>query len=374
MKEIKAILEAYDRAVSSEAPPVALATVVHVRGSSYRRPGARMLMFERGRWIGAISGGCLEGDALRRAQEVTRSGEPRLVTYDTTNDADARSLGVGLGCQGVIDVLIEPLVHPAAQQHLDSLRTLAERREASVLATVFRTEGTLELPLALHQLVSRQEPIAPLSTDSIDEVLQQERSAVRTFTTAEGSADVLLEYVAPELEVLIFGAGFDAQPVVTLAHQLGWRVVVTDDCVVHVAPKRFPEASCVVYAGRTEAVPQLQPGRFSAAVLLSHNYEYDLAVLRTLLPTEVAYIGILGPRKKWERMQDALAAEGAPTEDPRIFSPIGLDLGAETPEEIALSIVAEIQAFFRKRTGGMLRNKTGPIHVPIDSKNVELSL
>ena len=316
INEFQQLIDAY-RQTDFTRRRAALATVVGLRGSGYRRPGARMYITDDGKWTGAISGGCLEGDALRKAREVMSSGQSRVVVYDTS-DPEGENFGIGLGCNGVLDVLLEP-VDP-------------------------------------HDPGNRLETLARIIRDR----------CVTTLETPLPDGSVFAETLRPDIQLLVFGAGYDAVPLVQLARQVGWRVVITDDCVAHLMPKRFAAADEMVAIPRDEVAEKLPIDEFSAAVLLSHNYTYDRAVLEQLLQTAIPYIGLLGPKKRG----DALLGEVAglkPGDTDRVFWPVGLDLGAETPQEIALSVVAEIQAFFRRGSARSLKVKKAPIHQPDDA-------
>ncbi len=196
-------------------------------------------------------------------------------------------------------------------------------------------------------------------------VMQVGKPLTAMIPLVGGFVDVFIERLDPGIELVIFGAGYDTIPLTRLATEIGWRVTVTEDCIAHLAPKRFPEATCLLYANADAVTDKLVFTDQTAAVLMSHNYTYDLAVLTKLLPTEVPYIGVLGPRKRYEKMKNQWKKTGqsfAPSALKRVHSPIGLDLGAETPDEIALSILSEIKAFFSQRTGGFLTDRPGPIH------------
>lgn len=190
-------------------------------------------------------------------------------------------------------------------------------------------------------------------------------SVTKLFPLTSGTVEVFMERIDPGIELIIFGAGYDVVPVARLARELGWQVTVTDDCVAHLSPKRFPAATCVLFADRNAAIDQLTITGRTAAVLMSHNFDYDRAVLQTLLTTDIPYIGMLGPRKRFDKMRAEFDKAGPFVADAhfdRVHAPIGLDLGAETPDEIALSIIAEVKAFFTKRPGGFLKDNPGPIH------------
>jgi len=285
MHELERILETI-----RATPRGILVTVVRTHGSTYRRAGARAVIGEDGRAVGAISGGCLERDLAERIKPWLADMQPRIVTYDSTR-ADDLVFGMGLGCRGVLDLLIEPFdaAHPPR---------LLE----------FRWNG--------------REPVE--------------------WTTTLPDGETLVEIVRPQRAIIIFGGGADVEPVVRSAQQIGWRadVVTTREPVdVH---------------------------DYDAAVVMTHNFPRDVEILRMLLASHIAYIGLLGPRSRGDEL---LAELGVPR-DARIFSPIGLDLGAETPEEIALSIVAEIQAVLNARSARTLRELDEPIHEP---RNTTLS-
>ncbi|MFD2932318.1 XdhC family protein [Spirosoma flavum] len=374
MKEISRIVEVFEQIDFSQRK-AALATVVWVEGSSYRRPGARMLITDDGRWEGAISGGCLEGDALRKARQVMLDGQPIVVTYDTMDDG-ANSFGVGLGCNGIIDVLIEPIDPNSPQNPVALLKEFTQRRDVRALATVLKSNDFTGLMPGNRFVLTQQtaESIPGWLHDDMYDVFSTGKPLTRTYSILSGSAEVFIERIDPGIELVIFGAGYDVVPVAKLARDLGWQVTVTDDCVAHLSPKRFPVATCVLYADRQAVTDQLTITNRTAAVLMSHNFNYDRAVLQKLLATDVPYIGMLGPRKRFDKMQAEFEKDGlnfSETALSRVHAPIGLDLGAETPDEIALSIMAEIKAFFTKGAGGFLKDKPGPIHERLSGNSSE---
>lgn len=368
MKEIRKIIELYQQIDFSQRK-VALATVVRVEGSSYRRPGAKMLITDDGRWVGAISGGCLEGDALRKARQVMRDGKPMMVTYDTMND-DANSLGVGLGCNGIIDVFIEPIDPDYFQEHsLYFWKQCTTKRSAFIEIKVVKAP---ESYTGIRHLILTDSDSEPgfinfpeeeqLRQD-MNQTWQSGRSQVHTY--ASDTIEVFIESIQPEIQLIIFGGGYDVPPLVEMAKVLGWHVTVTEDCIAHVAPKRFPGADAVLLVDRNNILSELSFTERTATVLMSHGYKYDKAILEQLLVSDVGYIGVLGPRKRYEKMlgeweeADKLFDDNRLTE---VHSPIGLEIGAETPDEIALAIVSEIQAHFHNKSGTPLRFKQGPIH------------
>ncbi|MBF9237333.1 XdhC family protein [Hymenobacter sp. BT683] len=377
MTELQRLLLAYDQHRAA-ARPCALATVVEVLGSAYRRPGARMLVTDDGQLTGAISGGCLEGDARQRARQAIFRGQPALVTYDTRDEDDPRH-GLGPGCQGVVRILLEPLDFAAPDNPVELLRSFAQHPESTVLVTVFETDAASGLLAAVGQrqlstatgVVHTTPFLTQLTEDSaltaaIQSTLADGTAQVLDLETTDGSIRAVLERLTPPLRLIIYGAGNDAQPLVRLAASLGWHITVLDGRPNLATVARFPEAA-EVRVVPVAAIPDENPGE-AYAVLLSHNYAYDLAALALHIPAATPYIGLLGPRLKAARLLDELdlsEAEIAQLLSTRLHSPIGLDLGSETPEEIALAIVAEIQAKHQQRNGRPLRERAGTVHVPI---------
>ena len=372
MTELQRLFHAYDQHRAASRP-CALATVVEVLGSAYRRPGARMLVTEDGELTGAISGGCLEGDARQRARRAIFQGEPALVTYDTRDEDDPRH-GLGPGCQGVVRILLEPLHFEDQANALEILRSFAQHPAPAVLATVFETDAAgLKAAVGQRLLLAetgavRGTPLlaAPLA-EAARATLAQGQSRVLDIDTDAGPVRALLEVLTPPLRLVVYGAGNDAQPLVHLAAALGWHITVVDGRPNLATAVRFPEAAAVRLLPVRELAAAV-PDPLAYHVLLSHNYAYDLAALQTLLGSPAPYIGLLGPRLKAQRLLDEL--DPAPTAlveqlRARLRSPIGLDLGSETPEEIALCVVAEIQAQRSGRQGRPLRERAGTVHVPV---------
>ena len=327
-KELSLILEA----IKKDPDPFqnkALVTVVDLEGSGYRRVGARMLVGNDGRWTGAISGGCLEGHALRIARQVMRTGEPQLITYDTRTDTAAQDLGASLGCNGVLRVWIEPMT-PDLKAFLNLLHTAFQGRERKWIARILEPKSSTWI---------EDSDLLPWQKE---EGLQQIKKEGQTVMAA-------VEEVIPTIRLLIFGGGYDAEPLTRLANELGWRTTVTDDCAAKALPVRFPRAEQVVHLPREQAVDHLTPDQFTAAVLISHNYKYDLP-----------YIGMLGPVKRFHRMNEEMG--GILKGNPAIHAPIGLDIGGQTPFGIAMAIASEIKAVFAGRSAGKLKDRKGAIH------------
>ncbi len=364
MDELARIVEAFEK-TDFKKHRAAMATVIKVIGSSYRSPGARMYITDDGRWVGSISGGCLEGDALRKARSVMSSGIPQVITYDTMDD-DNNSLGVGLGCNGIIHIFLEPVT----EQHnpIQFLQSIKQKEVTCALATVFYSEHEgITVGSKFFQMESGAEILEPHYESiyfELNKALKGHYSETKPLQIEGKLCEVFLEVFQPPIDLLIFGGGYDAQPVAKFAHQLGWNVTILDECVAHLIPINFPDAN-LAGCQRHEVTKNIKIKPFSAAVLMSHNFYYDLEVLKQLLPTDIKYIGILGPKKKGDKMFESLQNEQiqlSQEDKLRIHNPIGLDIGADTPEEIAFSIIGEIKAKFSSRSAGFLKYKSGPIH------------
>jgi xanthine/CO dehydrogenase XdhC/CoxF family maturation factor len=365
MKEIRAILEAYQKA--EENQKMALATVVRVEGSSYRRPGARMLVSENGNWVGGISGGCLEGDALRKAKLAILKDKPSLITYDTTED-DAQQIGVGLGCNGIIDVLIAPL-DDGQPNPIRLLENCMHSRMPQILLTVTQVEGhfaTLGMG-SMHHYTNEErlrehiqhDLLADRLLEGISAALEQERPLTQTYELEEGHLTYFIEYLPPALHLYLFGGNYDVFPMAQLAKDIGHLVTVVAN-PAKLSRSLFRLADQVLPKDGDITIDQ-----HTACILMAHDYKTDMNNLQKLLQTDVPYIGMLGPRKRTNKMLSAFAERGIQLDDAdheRLHSPVGLDIGATSPEEIALSILAEIRAYFAGRQGGFLKERKGTIH------------
>ncbi|WP_316826210.1 XdhC family protein [Pedobacter miscanthi] len=362
MKEIADIIAAYQSAIK-ENRKTALATVVKVEGSSYRRPGARMLITEDGMLTGAISGGCLEGDALRKALAAIHQGENKLVTYDTTDEDDAK-FGIQLGCNGIVHILFEPIFADDDLNPIEILKAANSRREDCVIVTLFALEhkkqpGSIMLFRAKDILEKIQDEISGTIKNDAFDVLKLKLSRFETYHIDGKDFDAFLEFIPPPIQLVIAGAGNDVQPLVEMADILGWEIIVADGRHTHCSLQRFPKARQILIAKPEKILPQIEIDGQTAFVLMTHNYNYDVELLNLLLATNAPYIGTLGPKSKLIRMLEEI---DQPKEESRIYGPIGLDIGAETAEEIAISIIAEIKTIFSGASAGLLREKKNPIH------------
>ena len=362
MKEIIDIINAFDKA-RDEGKNTALATVVHVEGSSYRKEGARMLITEDGELTGAISGGCLEGDALRKALFVMQEKKAKLVIYDTSDEDDIE-VGYQLGCNGIIHVLIEPINNDDLVNPISLLKEAIANRGKAIIVTVFSLKnnssqkGTCLLSKesgTVMETIHDKVLLDKLMVD-VTSVLQNNQSSIRKYVYDDNELTAFINILKPQVTLILVGAGNDAIPLVTMGEVIGWKVVVVDGRANYANKKRF-SSGCQVMVSKAEQIfSSIEIDDQTMFVLMTHNYNYDLAVLRQLILLNARYIGILGSRNKLNRMIEELSAEGidANKELSNVYSPVGLDIGAETPEEIALSIMAEIQAILSDKSGNHL--------------------
>ena len=330
MKELPAIIAAL---LQPDAQPAVLATLVNVEGSSYRRPGARLLVRLNRDRIGSISGGCLEEDVVARAARVHATGQPDAVVYDTTSENDL-VWGVGLGCHGIVRVLLEKVTPQAPW--VSAVAQNFARRRSTVLAVTHGGDATTGWGTRLAAPGDCADP---------------ER--------------LFVEVVPPPTALVIFGAGDDAQPLARLAKELGWYVTIADPRAALATAGRFPHADALVVAGAHELADKVSPDAQTLAVVMTHHYVHDVPLLRALLGRPLAYLGLLGPRKRAEKIVADLEREGvvvSPEQRARLHAPVGLDLGADSPEQVALSIVAEIQSVLTGRNARPLRERVQPIH------------
>jgi xanthine dehydrogenase accessory factor len=349
--------------------PMALGILVHTVGSTYRKPGALLLMAADGQYAGLISGGCLEGDLGERARAVIATGEAALVTYDLRN-ADDLVWGLGLGCEGAMHVLVlrvgpreewQPLAHLAAAlaAHAPTaIGVLTESRDEALPMGALLLPGAPAPATEPVPAASAAVAAAPLAARALppQAAALLEPATLAALAAAPGAAAVgwlegpearwklLLLPLALPPRLLLLGAGPDALPVVDFAARLQWRVTVADHRPAYAVPSHFPLAERVLLARPQEIAQALDLGRFDAAVVMSHHLPSDLEYLRALSVSPVAYVGLLGPPARREKLLAELGPEAQPLR-PRLRAPVGFDLGGRTPEAIALAIVAEVHAF-----------------------------
>ncbi|MGH8415798.1 MAG: XdhC family protein [Pseudomonas sp.] len=379
MNDLSSLLDALDQAQTGQQE-VVIATVVKVEGSAYRRPGARMIIAQLGDATGTVSGGCLESDVSKKAWWFTANGKPTIRTYSTGEDDDEleeAELSFGLGCNGTVHILFERVhaqvadLQPASLV-VNVLREVKASGEGAALATVIGSRDERHVavgervalsPSSGLQVQMRERWLARLIADDLQAVLDGRRSATRTYEGAGGDIEVLLEYIPAPRRLVIFGAGHDASPLVSMARLQGWHITLIDARAHFARVQRFPDADRVL-AAPLEPWPELAAMVADAAVVvMTHSLTQDRHWLGQVLQCAPRYIGQLGPRSRTERLLDELPEQDceAPAMS-RLHYPVGLDLGGDTPDSVALSMLAEINAVFNGRNGSMLKFREASIH------------
>jgi len=356
------------RRVRLDGGQAAAATVVRVHGSAYRREGTRMHVRQDGSYECALSGGCLEPAVAAAAARVLETGEPALVAYDLADDS---VWGLNLGCSGAVDILIERLDDDDV---IAAWLQVLERGDAAVLVTPLGRAGGRRIVRRSGPAVGRLTPPA-LESDADAEALDRLAAPYpASGTTRLGEADVFFEVNHAPPALVVFGAGHDAVPLVRQAWALGFDVTVVDARAAYLRADLFPGASlaCVPFDDLGAAVT-IPPGGF--VVVMNHHLDRDRAALALALTSAAAYIGVLGPRPRFVRLIDELRRQGRAVPEEalaRVRSPVGLALGAETPEEVAMAVVAEMLAVQRGFTGGPLSG-AARLHQPAATRSLARS-
>ncbi|HEX9487432.1 MAG TPA: XdhC family protein [Gemmatimonadales bacterium] len=352
--ETRAVLD-FVSAARTAGKRVALATVVRVRGSAYRHEGAKLAVAEDGGTAGNVSGGCLEQDVREVALQVIRTGKPELRSYCSSAD-EVAAWDLGVGCEGQVDVYLEP-AEPRMRE-----RALLDERQPFVacglipgkgerlIVTASRTEGDLGSPDATARAATKAR-----------ELLETGESGIHDIAGRALFFDVLV----PPPQLVVLGAGDDARPLVRFAADVGFRVVVVDRRPGYLTVDRFPAAAALVQTAGDALDNALSLDADCYAVVMNHNVADDQAYLRALLKTPVGYVGMLGPRQRTERILRNLAAQ-SPMDDARVYGPVGLDIGTDGAEQVALAVIAEILAVRSGRRARSLRERRAAIHAPTD--------
>lgn len=346
---IPALLEFYRKHCSEES--LVLATVIETEGSTYRKPGAMMLISADGEFEGMISGGCLEGDLLHHAATVFASGKPAFITYDMHADDDL-VWSLGLGCDGIINLLLQRLDRDDDFAFLKQLEDSFRNRRSSLLAIVTSKGGTL--PPGSCGLLDNSD-----ISDGEELLLSVLRDAAEDWPSwrfrrvaiddGDGMIGIMVIHVPRQTRVLVCGAGPDAVPVVQALTELDWDIQVVDHRPAFAKSNRFPE-KCKLMQSRPERLHEsVVLDGLDAVLIMSHHLENDAAYLREVLPHEIPYLGVLGPRARREKLREMSSCDAG-----RLHGPVGLDIGAELPSAIALSVAAEIHAVLNERDGRSL--------------------
>jgi len=348
------LLPLFERARGSDEPLV-LATVIRTGGSTYAKPGAQMLIAADGEYAGLLSGGCLEGDLREHARGVARTGDARIVSYDLRSTTD-QIFGLGAGCEGAMDILLTRI---APQEHWFPLGEMAAGylagRSLPLAFVVATNDPAIPLGLTLADGLARR------NGDTAHGMLTDLERAARAAPESGASASGVIRVTAPDVEIfattiaappriLLLGGGPDAQPVATLGAFLGWRVTIVDHRSTYLSPGRFPSGATLIESRAVDVAAAVPLNEFSAAIVMSHHLDSDLAYLRALAGSTVPYVGLLGPAARREKLLVDLGADAQKLRS-RLRAPVGLDIGGRAPESIALSIVGEVHAVLAGRGG-----------------------
>ncbi len=353
MKEICEILHAVGEMADSER--AILATVVDLKGSGYRLPGARMLIKANGDATGTVSGGCLEADVLERAKRVLATGRAEVFTYDTTADENS-VFSLNMGCRGVMRILLESV--DQTSEIISALRKgRSERKWITAAVIIGGSENIGERTFLGTSSDSKPNLEADLSTFA-DASANFE--TIR-YESENGTIEYAFEKITPPVQLYILGAGADAAPLAETAHGLGWEVNVCDHRPAFLTAERFPTCDALVGLDR-DKVAEWDVDKLTAFVLMNHNYDRDKAMLPGALASNAFYVGALGPKKRTRQILDELGSPFNEEQLSRLRAPAGLDIGADTPEAIAISIIAEIQSVLKNRKGGPLRDRQASIY------------
>ncbi len=359
--ELSRLLDALHRLRHSSAEPrAALATLTRTRGSTFRRPGTHMLVLHDGSVVCELSGGCPQRDIVARALEVVASGEPRLVTYNSESGLDVL---MEMGCGGELEILIEPLSPPRTMDFVDALAQCLGARIEARLATVFAIDGRLIAP---RRMVCRERQVLFDATDdaaihrTVAEACasRRQRGAVTLcLPSPHGALDVLIESVQPPHALVVIGSSAAARALLPLSTALGWQTTLVDHDPARLQAPDLPPGLRMLCTEPQRLHEALPLDGHTSVVVMTHNLERDIAWLAALRAAPVAYVGSLGSRERVARMRHAPELGGL-----HLHAPAGLDIGSETPEEIALAVAAEIMAVINHRSGGPLRDNDGAIH------------
>ena len=345
---------------------IVLATIIETLGSSYQKAGARMLITASGELYGLLGGGCVEGDLKEKAGTVFRDGQAKLVFYDMRAPAYA-IWGLGLGCNGAVRILLQRLSGADDYRPLSLIENVTSQRKTGVLVTVYESTDPVWQPGTCFMLDCEQSDTAIAQNSpaffagAARMALLADKPLTRTHQYDGHELKAFYDIIKPPSHLLVIGAGPDAVPVVQLAKDLGWRVTIVDHRPAWTTPERFPCADQLLHCYPEELAGSVALDQVHAMVLMTHNIEYDERYLKVIAAGNIPYVGLLGPAARRDRLLDSLA-EMAGRIQGRVFGPAGLDIGAETPEEIALAIMAEIQAVMHRRDGGQLYNNPRPLH------------
>ena len=369
MHELQAIINVFEVS-KQKRENTFLATIVNTFGSTYRQKGAKMLITETGEMIGTLSGGCVENDIWQYTKQI--ANEPLLINYDATSDEDL-IWGFGLGCNGAVQILLEKLDRLNHLSPLNLITKCLKHKKHGAIATIFAVEGKVNLKIGSRFIVypdditytDIQEPNLKnaIAADTIA-TKNTQQSTVNKYQLSSASVEVFIEPIKPPTSLIIFGAGRDVLPVVKLVKAIGWQVTVVDCRAQEKTYQRFALADRIILTRRDIISQQISVEENTVAVVMTHNYFDDRDIIKFLLPSKIPYLGVMGSKNRIAKIIEEL--NPTKTQLEKLYSPIGLDIGADTPAEIAGAIVSEIQAVLTKRNAGFLKHRSQPLHQKYD--------
>ncbi|UTR09946.1 XdhC family protein [Evansella sp. LMS18] len=365
-------------AEAKEGRKTAVATVIQVKGSAYRREGAKMLIGEQGILAGMISGGCLEPDVEETAKAVMETGKPELKTYHMDEEL---VWGLGLGCPGTVDIYIEPFSAENDEAAFGSWSDSVQKEIPAVLCTIIKGSPQENISAGDRFCIKREglygkclntelaEKATELALKKLGE--QNPKSGTTVLSIGENKIEVFLDVYVPPPGLLIFGAGHDAIPLAKRSTEFGFKTTLVDPRPGYNTKELFPGSDCILLDPAKVEKDDLIITERTYVVIMNHHLERDVKSLALALNSSAPYVGVLGPRSRLERLLDRLEEEGLNfTEDQldeKLFGPVGLDIGADSADEIALSIMAEVLAVKNGHAGGFLRERQA-IHQPVNIK------
>ena len=369
MHELQEIIKAFE-VNQQQGENTFLATIVNSFGSTYRQKGAKMLITETGEIVGTLSGGCVENDIFQYTKQI--SDEPLLISYDATSEEDL-IWGFGLGCNGAVQILLEKLDYSWKLSPLNLINECLTNKKHGAIATIFEIEGEIDVKLGSRFFVYpdntthtdiQEQNLKKAITDDTISAKNTRQSTVNKYQSSLGSVDVFIEVITPPLSLIIFGAGRDVLPVAKLAKAIGWQVTVVDCRAQEKTYQRFAFADNIILTRRDIISQQISVDENDVAVVMTHNYFDDYNIIKFLLPTKISYLGVMGSKNRIAKIIEDL--NPTKTQLEKLYSPIGLDIGADTPAEIANSIISEIQAVSSKRNASFLKYRSQPLHQKYD--------
>ncbi|MGK7957861.1 MAG: XdhC family protein [Crocosphaera sp.] len=375
MHELQEIINAF-QVNQQQDKKTFLATIVNSFGSTYRQKGAKMLITETGDMVGTLSGGCVENDIFQYTQQIVN--EPLLITYDATSEEDL-IWGFGLGCKGAVQILLEKLDCSFKLSPLNLFTECLRTQKHGAIATIFDMEGEINVKIGSRFFVYPDDTIYTdiqeknLKNSIADDTISAKntrQSTVNKYQLSSGSVDVFIEVLTPPTSLIIFGAGRDVFPVVKLAKTIGWQVTVVDCRAQKKTYQRFAFADKIILTRRDIISQQISVEENDVVVVMTHNYFDDYNIIKFLLPTKISYLGVMGSKNRIAKIIEEL--NPTKTQLKKLYSPIGLDIGAETPAEIANAIISEIQAVCSKRNAGFLKYRSQPLHQKYDIQEKQI--